>query len=122
RPVEPRIALTLVVVGAAGFFWMGYLRWKDRARPEPIWLMTAVAGGGVASLVVSLGWYATWDAVGVHADWDGLRTAPLPRAAALALLIGFVEEGAKMVPVVLIAMRNRRFDEILDGFIYAGCA
>jgi len=108
-------------VGASAAAWVAYLRWKDRRRPEPVAQMVfAVAAGALAVGAALLG-YGAFDALGLTASWGDLG-GDWPRALATALCIGAVEEIAKLVPVVAIARLSRHFDELLDGFVYAGAA
>lgn len=104
---------------AAG--WVGYFRWKDRAQPEPLWLMIAMVGGGMAAVALAAVGYGQLERWGFEVLWQSLEDE-WPKALGAALTIGFIEELAKAVPVIAIALWSRYFDEWLDGAIYAGCA
>ncbi len=121
--MDPRsLWLVCVAAGASAIGWLFYFRYKDRARPEPLW-MTAVAlvAGGFAVLLALLG-YEGLSGAGLALEWDLLSGPSVLRAGGGALLIGAIEELAKLLAVVLVVGRSRHFDEPLDGLIYAGCA
>jgi RsiW-degrading membrane proteinase PrsW (M82 family) len=114
---------TLVIavgLGAAG--WVIYFRRKDRASPEPLGLMLATAGGGALSVLVALAGYGGFEAAGLVTDWEALAGSDLVWAVRVALRIGLVEEGAKMLPVIAIILFTKQLDEPLDGIIYAACS
>lgn len=112
-------ALPLVATFALTLGWLTYFRWKDRHRPEP-WRLVAVAvGGGGAAVPLALLGYHGFDALGAPSEWSVLVWGPWPTALGQALLIGLVEEGAKLVPILPIALGSRHFDEPLDGFVYS---
>ena len=112
----------MVVAALSGVGWLLYFRWKDRARPEPAWLMAAGAGGGAAGVLLALLGYAFAGVAGREVTWDHLRSASFPEAAAAALQVGMVEEVSKLLVVLPIALWAHAFDEVLDGIVYAACA
>jgi RsiW-degrading membrane proteinase PrsW (M82 family) len=116
------LAFGLLFFGSISAGWMAYFRWKDQKRPEPLWLLVATLAGGAGSVVAAVLGYSAAGTLGAHADWAYLSHASFPQAWMMAMLIGVVEEAAKMLPVVPIAMWSRHFDEPLDGIIYAACA
>jgi len=64
--------------------------------------------------------YMGLEPLGLRYDAVGLATEnPLGLLAFALLAIGPIEELAKMLPFVLIAIRFKAFDEPLDGIIYA---
>lgn len=114
-------ALAVIVAGSAAAAWVGYFRWKDRHRPEPLWLMLCALGGGAAAVALSLLGYDQVDRAGFLVEWSRMDGA-WSEALGVALAIGVVEEVAKILPVVAVAVFSKHFDEVLDGAIYAGCA
>ncbi len=117
------IAAAAVALGATALGWSCYFRWKDRLHPEPKWLTAAAVGGGASALFAALAGYRVADRLGGAPTWDALATGEPAQAVAAALTIGFIEEAAKALPVVLIALTRRHdFDEPLDGLVYAGCS
>jgi RsiW-degrading membrane proteinase PrsW (M82 family) len=115
------LVLAVSLAGAGAAAWLAYLRWKDRRRPEPLALLVALLAAGAVSVAGALYGYRLLEKTGAVVTWDALA-GPWPSAAAAALAIGAVEEIAKLVPVLCIALGTRHFDEIWDGPIYAAVA
>jgi RsiW-degrading membrane proteinase PrsW (M82 family) len=112
--------LTALVAPAA--FWIGYLYYKDRYQPEPLRTV------GLAYLLgIGAGWFCL--RAYLLLEWLGLPSDPFALAAAdrgiflayCVVVIGLLEEVCKLLPMVLVIIRLREFDERLDGFIYASC-
>jgi RsiW-degrading membrane proteinase PrsW (M82 family) len=114
-------ALGASLAGAGAAVWVAYLRWKDRRRPEPWWWMAGAVVVGALAVGLALLGYRFADTLGRVASWEAL-TGPWPGAIGVALTIGVVEEGAKLLPVLAIALGSAHFDELWDGPIYAGAA
>lgn len=116
------LLVAAVLLGGAGAgAWLAYFRWKDKQRPEPlVVLIIALIAGVPAVLGASLG-YDALELAGFTAGWFELA-GPWPDAGRSALLIGVLEEIAKLAPVWIIARFSRHFDEPLDGFVYAAAA
>jgi RsiW-degrading membrane proteinase PrsW (M82 family) len=118
---EGALWLLLPAAAAGAGAWIVYFRWKDRAKPEPWTLQLAtVAVGGLAVGAALLGYHVA-DAFGPVASWEALA-GPWSRAVPAALVIGTVEEAAKLLPVLPIALASRQFDELWDGPVYAGAS
>jgi len=101
---------------AAGLFWLQYFDLKDRLKPEPRrHLITAFFWGVVACGLALAGFWLT-DVLGFPEFDDG-------DAGWLAtycfLVIGPVEEGAKVLVALLIVFRWKEFDEPIDGLVYS---
>lgn len=109
----------VLLFGATALAWVFYFRWKDAHRPEP-WTLTllCVAGGAMSALLSLLG-YEGLEWIGVGTTWEQLSDGRWPESVLAALRIGAVEEAAKLLPVILLALRRREFDEELDGIVYA---
>lgn len=101
-------------------FWAAYHYHKDRHLPEPLshlliaFILGIAAAGCSQGIYVALDWFDLRQDAGYLADTSSLQ---LFRYA--LLVIGPVEELSKLLPFVLIIVRFREFDEILDGIIYA---
>ena len=120
--VMPVTALLLVcLAGASAGVWVAYLRWKDKRRPEPLAILILATVAGVASVGAALLGYGVLDGMGRAATWSTL-TGPWRDAIPGALAIGLVEETAKLLPILPIALTSRHFDEIWDGPVYLGAA
>ncbi len=119
-PVLFASAVVLFAASAGG--WVAYYRWKDRARPEPLWLLLATAAGGGAAILLALLGYGGFEARGIGTDWTDLGGARIGHALAAAARIGSIEELAKLAPVLPVAFLHRKYDELLDGIVYAACS
>ncbi len=111
--------LTIPVLLPA-LFWAGYHYHMDRHLPEPPQNLALCFGLGVAAAWLSAGLYTLLGFVGWRLDAVALADENLPALLAYAVLaIGPIEEFAKLVPFVLVALRFRAFDDDLDGIVYA---
>lgn len=112
----------VLLFGLTGLAWIFYFRWKDAHRPEP-WILTllCVGGGGVSALLSLLG-YEGLALLGVGTHWEQLTEGELTEAVFASLRIAAIEETAKLLPVIALALRRREFDEELDGIVYAALA
>lgn len=119
--VNEKALLAIPALVASGSAWIVYLRWKDRHRPEPLGAMLGALLAGGVGVGAAFAGYRLFDALGAEASWSALA-GPLPVALPVALAIGAAEEGAKLLPVVALAVWSRHFDELLDGAIYAGAS
>jgi len=64
--------------------------------------------------------YAGLEPLGLRFDaWALAADNPMALLAYSMLAIGPIEEFAKMLPFLVIVMRFRAFDELLDGIVYA---
>lgn len=116
---EEIVAMAVAALSAIG--WLLYFRWKDRARPEPPWLMAAGMAGGAAGVLLAFLGYAFASAAGAVTTWEILQSS-VPAAVMAALRVGAVEETSKLVAVLPIALFATAFDEVLDGIVYAACS
>jgi RsiW-degrading membrane proteinase PrsW (M82 family) len=101
---------------AAALFWLQYIDLKDRLQPEPRHHLIAAFGLGMAACGLALvGFWLT--------DWLGFPEFDEGDAGWLAtycfLVIGPLEEGAKLAVAWLIVFRWREFDEPVDGLVYS---
>jgi len=99
--------LGLCVLGAAFIVYRNDL--YDR---EPAWLLALTAGLGATAMWVA-GLVESW-----ALEWSGLTSR-----AGIAALAAVVEETAKMLVVVAVALTARRaFNDPLDGLVYGSLA
>jgi RsiW-degrading membrane proteinase PrsW (M82 family) len=101
-------------------FWAAYHYHKDRHLPEPLLNLAVCFILGLGSAGLSKLMYMGLEPLGLRYDAVALAAEnPLGLLAFSLLAIGPIEELAKMLPFVLIALRFKAFDEPLDGIIYA---
>jgi RsiW-degrading membrane proteinase PrsW (M82 family) len=122
-PQNTALATACVIVPLLiSFAWLAFIRRFDRAHPEPMWLvlLTFLLGGvatipaGFAELLLARA--SPW--LDPHVVTFGGQLFALPLAVVVfTFVIGFVEEGCKMLGA-LFAVRRREFDEPVDGVVY----
>lgn len=101
-------------------FWAGYHYYKDRHLPEPPGNLLVCFALGIAANLLSVLMYRGLGPLGLRYDAVELADGNPAALVAYALLaIGPIEEFAKLLPFLLVALRFRAFDERLDGVIYA---
>jgi RsiW-degrading membrane proteinase PrsW (M82 family) len=111
--------LTLPVIVPV-LFWAAYHYHKDRHLPEPPGNLFLCIAMGVGASFVSSWFYEALEPFGLR--YDAVELAgndALGLFAYAMLVIGPVEELAKILPFLLVVTRFREFDEPLDGIIYA---
>ena len=101
-------------------FWSVYHYHKDRALPEPVsHLLLAFVLGCMAAGISQL-LYLGLEPLGLRFDASALALTSSAKLFAYAVLaIGPIEEVAKLIPFVLVVLRLEKFDEPMDGIIYA---
>lgn len=115
-----RYTLHLLPVILPVLFWAGYHYYKDRHLPEPLSHLLLAFILGVGSFYLGMFLYRALDLVNLRYDAYLLAETSLPGLFAYAILvIGVIEELAKMVPFLLIVIHLKEFDEPIDGIIYA---
>ncbi len=111
----------IIVVGllAPALFWIGYLYYKDRIKPEPFGPI------GLTYLIGIATGFAGYE-IYVIAEWFGMPEAYVlsetNRPWFFVYVVGFVgvvEELIKVLPFVLVVRKFKDFDEDIDGIIYA---
>ena len=101
-------------------FWAGYHYHKDRHLPEPPANLAVCFGLGVLAAWLSQWMYAGLEPFGLRLDAYALASDnPTALFWYAVLVIGPIEELAKLLPFIVIALRFRAFDDDLDGIIYA---
>ena len=107
-----RVLSYLLLGFAPGLFWLWWFRRKDDLEPEPRWrLIRVFALGGASTLLV----LAVTPLLAPHFQHLRGRTDDL---VDVFLLIGLVEESAKLLAFLLGAYLSRDLDEPLDGILY----
>lgn len=101
-------------------FWAVYHYHKDRHLPEPLSHLLLAFGLGVFAAGISKLLYMGLEPLGLRYDAGALAdTSGLGLLAYALLAIGPIEELSKLLPFLLIVWRFEKFDEPLDGIIYA---
>jgi len=111
---------------ALSFGWLLFVRRFDRARPEPMPVVMATFAAGGLSVAPAAAAEAACAAASPWLDPSVAALGGGPWALArstlvFALVVGAVEEGAKLLAVWSVARRRPEFDEPVDGIVYA-CA
>ena len=100
-------------------FWACYHYYKDRHLPEPVSHLLLAFALGVGSFYLGMFMYWALDFVNLRYDAFLLAETNLPGLFAYAILvIGVIEELAKLIPFLLIVIHFKEFDEPIDGIIY----
>ncbi|MBT8080039.1 MAG: PrsW family intramembrane metalloprotease [Gammaproteobacteria bacterium] len=101
-------------------FWAIYHYHKDRHRPEPLGNLLLCFLLGIGASFISQAMYQAAGIIGIRYDAFMLADSSLAGLFAYAVLvIGGIEETAKFIPFVVVALRLKAFDEKMDGIIYA---
>jgi RsiW-degrading membrane proteinase PrsW (M82 family) len=104
----------LIIVSA--LMWMHYVQMKDRHRPEPVRRLWQSFLLGIAAALAAMLGYQIAEWLGVPGIQFGEKTWT---AVYCFLLVGPLEEGAKVLVAMLVVFRWAEFDEPVDGFVYA---
>ena len=112
--------LLLLPVVVPVLFWAGYHYHKDRHLPEPPINLLISFGLGLGAVAIAKLMYMGLEPLGLRYDAATLAAEnPLALFAYACLVIGPIEELAKLLPFVIVVLRFKAFDEPLDGIIYA---
>ncbi len=95
-----------VFFGAAAGAWFAYFRLKERVSKPFGLMLAALLGGHVSGLLAVLA-FDQLDAWGLVADWCLLEQS-WRRALPATLMIAGVEEGAKLLPTLVVGLAGRR--------------
>lgn len=95
-----------------GLLWVWFFYRQDREREPPSLILWTFFAGMLAVVPAALLEFPFRD---ILANPPNLAT----RLAVAFLVIGLAEEGAKILAVYLAAFRNREFNQVVDGIIYA---
>ena len=101
-------------------FWAWYHYYKDRHQPEPLANLAISLLLGVGSFFLGKLGYELMGLLGLRFDAYELAAENLVGLFVYAtLVIGGIEETAKLIPFLVVVLRFKAFDENLDGIIYA---
>ena len=112
--------LLILPVVAPVLFWGAYHYYKDRDLPEPPANLLFCFVLGIVAAGLSKAMYVGLEPLGLRFDAVALAADNVPVLFAYTMLgIGPIEELAKMIPFLLVAVRFKAFDDPMDGIIYA---
>lgn len=115
-----RYIIQLLPVILPVLFWAGYHYYKDRHLPEPPSHLLLAFILGIGSYYLGMAMYGALDFVNLRYDAYVLAATNLPGFFAYAtLVIGVIEELAKMIPFLVVIIHFKEFNEPIDGIIYA---
>ena len=104
-----------VVSVIPGLLWLWFFYRQDAFEPEPKWLLLSLFGLGMLSVLPALWVELPWRS----ALLSGIHHRDLARLAFFSyILVGGVEEGAKLLVLLFTVNRLAEFDEPLDGVVY----
>ena len=110
----------LLPIAVPVVFWAAYHYHKDRHLPEPPRNLLLCFGLGLVAAAISKGLYVALEPLGLRFDAFALAADDTRALLVYSMLaIGPIEEFAKMLPFLAVAIRFRAFDEPMDGIIYA---
>lgn len=114
------IAPLIVPILLPVVFWAGYHYHKDRHLPEPLTHLAMAFGIGMFSFWLGSQMYQLLGVVGLRHDaYQLAENNPLGLLFYAVFAIGVIEELAKILPFVIVILRFSKFDEPVDGIIYA---
>ena len=100
-------------------FWAIYHYYKDHHLPEPVGHLLFTFALGAGSFYLGALMYQGLDLVNLRYDAYLLaETHPVGLLAYAVLVIGLIEELAKLIPFLAIIVHFKEFDEPIDGIIY----
>ncbi|HZH04131.1 MAG TPA: PrsW family glutamic-type intramembrane protease [Myxococcaceae bacterium] len=120
HPVHLTLGMALLMLTAGG--WFTYFHLKDEGTREARWLRIAAIAGGCASIGAALFGYRAAESLGLRASWQEMVTGGTWPAMRMALLIGTVEEAAKLLPVAAFCLILRPSSSARTGLILAACS
>ena len=112
--------LRALLFGLASGAWFTYFRLKQ-AKPKPFWLHLSALIGGFCGALGAVLLFGQLDAVGYAVDWSVLQEG-WRRGLPMSLVIGLIEELAKLLPVLMLVWIRRRLDTPGDALFLASCA
>lgn len=113
------LGVVLFSIGAGA--WFAYFRLKEAHLPSSFLHRLLALCGGLVSIVTAFVGFQSIDALGFTVDWATLEKS-IDRAVVGALTVGFVEEAAKMLPVLILALLSQKFRRASEGLVLSACA
>lgn len=105
---------------APAIFWIGYFYYKDRYKPEPLLAIGTTYMSGFLMAIVCSQFYNLLPLVKIPSDPSFLMENNRILFFIYAVgIVGVLEELCKFIPFLLIIYKFKKFDEKIDGIIYA---
>ncbi len=101
--------------------WFMYIRRKGGDGSRSISLRLLAMAGGAIAVRLALAGFDSCSALGLRIEWQELIGAQWSKSVTCSLLIGAIEEGAKMLPVLWILALGR-FERPVEGLVLAACS
>jgi protease PrsW len=126
-PSWPLAILGLVLPMVLSLSWLFFVRRFDRAHPEPLWLVLATfVLGGVSVTIAAAIEYTCMHSTpylnpSVMSLGGQLMALPI-ELLVFTLVVGFAEEGAKLLGAWSLATHTKHFDEPVDGIVYGAAS
>jgi len=112
--------LVLATIIAPALFWITYFAYKDRYYPEPLRNLGSAYLLGLLAGIACAGVYGWLPRLGIPEDPSLLmENQPLAFFGYCLAVVGGLEEIFKFLPFLLIIFGFRKFDDRMDGIIYA---
>lgn len=111
-----RLGLVFLASVVPGLLWVWFFYRQDRVEKEPPGLIAWTFAAGMLAVVPAALWEAPFRELLVNPP------GPVYRFLASVFVVGFGEEGVKLLAAYLVAFRHRAFNEPADGIIYAATA
>jgi RsiW-degrading membrane proteinase PrsW (M82 family) len=116
------MTIWLIISGiiAPALFWIGYLYYKDRYQPEPLIAIGSTYIFGFIMAFVCSNLYTLLPLIKIPTDPSYLMENNRILFFIYAVgVVGVLEELCKFIPFLLIIYTFKKFDEKIDGIIYA---
>ena len=112
--------LVCLPVALPALFWAVYHYHKDRHLPEPVRNLALTFVLGILAAGISMALYEGLGLLGLRFDAGYLAdTNPFGLFVYTMIAIGPIEEYAKIILFLIVVLRFKKFDEPIDGIIYA---
>lgn len=102
----------LLMSFAPAVVWVWYFKRHDSRDPEPNRMLVSAFTLGMLTVVPTARVEAPF--LPLLEQWQ----SPVLQLIGLVVVVGLVEELAKLAVVYLVVARSREFDEVIDGIIY----
>lgn len=121
--VDTDLPIGVIATILGSYFWLMFLRKRDKYEPEPMYalLYVLIIGGAASTLFSSIGNFY-WNSVSdLSFNELMLKNGEVALSRILTLLMpsALIEELCKYTVAFLLIRHNKQVDEPVDGIIYA---